>query len=336
MRTRCLILLACVGLLTSCARKPTNFRWEVNEPFAAFKGSPEEQQKLVDAVLKKTARIDSMTMFIAADTAFKLGRLEDSAFLLQAARFRSMMDMNRFPPKSRGSESPGIYLSFLSANAGQVIAPAAMEKPEVLAAVGRRFAAWDFNTIKRYNPGWEYTNPSKPTEDYKARKDEMTRALMTQAELMQDTEYANLFKSMNDFVTEHYAEILRGEDVDHEAQAKYRRDHARMVEIETAKGVEGFAAKFSPDALLNRGSVEPDITPSIPSTEPEQQEEVTWPALSLTGVLGSGSRGSCMINGKVVAVGEEVDGVKIIEIKEGVVAGEFQGECRILNVTPHK
>jgi len=314
----------------------------VNEPFAKFKGPPNEQQQLVDEVLKKTAMIDSMTMFIAADTAFELSRLEDAAFLLHAARFRSMVDMDRFSPKGRGSESPGIYLSFLSANAGQIIGPAAIEKPDVLVAVAKRFASWDFTTIKTYNPGWEYSGSPGSVESYKAKKDEMSRALTEQAELMQDAEYAGLLKSMNEFIKDHLVRRMQGAETTPAAQAQYRRSHARMVEIETAKGVQGFSVSFSPDLILGR-DLEPRAGPvpaqpgsnSVPATAPPpvpQTPATPWPALSLTGIMASRSGGGCLINGQVVSVGERIQGVRIVEIKAGVVVAEFQGERRELKI----
>ncbi len=62
------------------------------------------------------------------------------------------------------------------------------------------------------------------------------------------------------------------------------------------------------------------------------KEATPWPELSLTGVLESGSSGSCLVNGQVVSVGERVAGVKIVGIKKDAVVAEFQGEQRVLRI----
>jgi hypothetical protein len=311
----------------------------VNQPFATFKGSPAEQQRLVDVVLAKTPGIDSMTMFIAADTAFELGRLEDAAFLLYAARFRAMVDLERFSPKGQGGNSPGVYLAFLNANAHEVIGPAAIEKPAVLVAAAKRFAAWDFTTIRNYRPGWEYSGSPRAQESYKSKKDEVAHALTGQASLMQDAEYAGLLKSVNEFMKQYLAQMMQGTETTPAAQAQFRRAHARMVEIETAKGVRGYSTQFSPDVILRR-DLQRQAGPfptetgrnSAPAPGPRPTSTTPWPALSLQGVMGSGSNRECMINGQVVVAGGQIQGVRIVEIKSGAVVAEFQGERRVLNM----
>jgi hypothetical protein len=322
----------------------------VNEPFAKFKGSSAEQQKLVDAVLRNTPRIESMTMFIAADTAFELGRLEDAAFLLHAARFRARIDRDRFPARQQGSESPGIYLGFLSENAGQVIGPAALQKPDAMLAASRRFAAWDYGTIKTYNPGWEHSDPTGSPETYKAMHDKMAQALITQAELMQDSEYATLVTSMSAFAAKHFFETLAQDDTNHDARVTYERDFRRMVEIETAKGVKGFSSNLSPDMVFREQRPLPpsnafrDRNPedgnassglSMVGTTvswPAPAPSAPWPALTVSGVLESGAGGSCIINGRVFSEGDMIEGVRIVDITKNRVLAEFQGERRVLTI----
>lgn len=352
MRTSCLVALTCLGLLASCGKekRPGPFRWEANEPFAKFKGSAAEQQKLVDAVLHSTPRIESMTMFIAADTAFELGRLEDAAFLLHAARFRAMTDRDRFPARHHGSESPGIYLAFLSENAGQVIGPAALQKPGAMLAASQRFAAWDYSTIKTYAPGWEHNGPTGSPETYKAMHDRMAQALVTQAELMQDSEYATLVTSMSAFATKHFFETLGQDDTNQDARVTYERDFRRMVEMETAKGVKGFSPGLSPDMVFRKtealppsnafgdkdpedGNSSPDLsavgtTISLPMPAPR----APWPALSVSGLLASGTGGSCIINGRVFSAGDMIEGVRIVDITKNGVLAEFRGERRVLTI----
>ncbi|MFZ4397887.1 MAG: hypothetical protein ACOYOU_19935 [Kiritimatiellia bacterium] len=289
-----------------------------------------------------------MTMFIAADTAFELGRLEDAAFLLHAARFRAMIDRDRFPAKQQGSESPGIYLGFLSENAGQVIGPAALQKPDAMLAASRRFAAWDYGTIKSYDPGWEHSGPTAAPETYKARHDEMGRALVSQAELMQDSEYAALVTSMSAFAAKHFFETLGQDDTNQNARVTYERDFRRMVEIETTKGVKGFSPVLLPDlvfrkqqplppshAFRDRNSEDGNSSPglsTVGSTVSLPAPSAPWPALTLSGVLGSVSGGSCIINGRVFSAGDMIEGVRVVDITKNGVLAEFRGERRVLTI----
>jgi len=62
------------------------------------------------------------------------------------------------------------------------------------------------------------------------------------------------------------------------------------------------------------------------------KETTSWPAISLTGLIGAGSGGGCLINGQVVSVGERFQGVRIVEVKTGAVVAEFRGERRVLKM----
>jgi len=72
-------------------------------------------------------------------------------------------------------------------------------------------------------------------------------------------------------------------------------------------------------------------TAPAPKVEPTRQP-VVWPSLTLTGVMGRGNRGSAIINGEVVGVGEVVKGVKIAGIGDQGVHLEYQGEKRFLKI----
>lgn len=57
-----------------------------------------------------------------------------------------------------------------------------------------------------------------------------------------------------------------------------------------------------------------------------------WPMLELNGIVGGGSQGSCLINGRVVSVGDIVQGVKLESIHRDSVILEYEGERRRLRV----
>lgn len=61
---------------------------------------------------------------------------------------------------------------------------------------------------------------------------------------------------------------------------------------------------------------------------------VAWPDLKLSGVLRgiASGQGAARINGKMIFVGGEIEGVKLIEVKDDGVVLEFGGERKFLKV----
>lgn len=59
---------------------------------------------------------------------------------------------------------------------------------------------------------------------------------------------------------------------------------------------------------------------------------VAWPFLKVGGVVGKGLRGAATINGRIVAVGEEIDGVEVVSIGDYGAKLEFQNEMRFVKV----
>jgi len=65
---------------------------------------------------------------------------------------------------------------------------------------------------------------------------------------------------------------------------------------------------------------------------PAVEEVVTWPALTLTGVVGKGSNGSAILNKQIVGIGETIEGVRVIAIRDKGVELEFSGKKQILKI----
>jgi len=234
------VVTAALFLVSWASGASQEFRWEVNKPFATFTGTQEEQQAQVDAVLRNTNRINSMTMFIAADTAYVLRRVEDAGFLFHAATARAVFDLERYPPVAQGGNSPSVYVGFLSNNAGQVINPATTERSSTYSAIAKRLAAWDCSTIVGYSPGWEHRRINSSSESCERILDQRTAPMREMAKLFENPEYAAAFQVVRKYNLSSYKER-------NDLKAKTNRDaaFATMVEIETRMGIKGFAA-FTP------------------------------------------------------------------------------------------
>ena len=58
--------------------------------------------------------------------------------------------------------------------------------------------------------------------------------------------------------------------------------------------------------------------------------EPAWPSLRCTGVMGTGKRGTAIINGQMVNIGEKIEGAMIINITGPVVTLKFNNKTRTL------
>jgi hypothetical protein len=87
-------------------------------------------------------------------------------------------------------------------------------------------------------------------------------------------------------------------------------------------------------------SVEPDPEDVVPvkvdepedEPEPEPEPLVTWPYLTINGVLGEGKTGSAVINNEIVGVDETIQDVKVVSIGNQGVQLEYMGETMFLKV----
>lgn len=71
-----------------------------------------------------------------------------------------------------------------------------------------------------------------------------------------------------------------------------------------------------------------------PAVAPAPAEPVTvmWPTFNIQAAMGSGTAGSVMINGKIMAVGDEYFGIRILEITPRGVRVAYEGEERLVPV----
>ncbi|MBT7700716.1 MAG: hypothetical protein HN700_10515, partial [Verrucomicrobia bacterium] len=61
-------------------------------------------------------------------------------------------------------------------------------------------------------------------------------------------------------------------------------------------------------------------------------EPVEWPTVTLQGVIGRGKNGSAILNNKVLAVDETIEGVRVISVGKQGVELEFKGRRRFIKV----
>ena len=71
---------------------------------------------------------------------------------------------------------------------------------------------------------------------------------------------------------------------------------------------------------------EVSVTPVVEAPKPAAK----WPKVEVSGFMGSGKKGAAILNGEVVQVGGEIEGVLVKSIDGRSVVLEYQGEQRVL------
>jgi hypothetical protein len=118
---------------------------------------------LVDEGLAAPDTLAASRLFAAAMSAYGLKRIEDAAFLYHAAILRMQVDLARFVPKDRGSDSPAVYHRALSRVVGSVILPAINSRPEVLDRLLERIGDLRPHSDESYRPEWETIEERAPS-----------------------------------------------------------------------------------------------------------------------------------------------------------------------------
>jgi len=123
---------------------------------------------------------------------------------------------------------------------------------------------------------------------------------------------------------------------------------ARAVLSDVAKSrTESMDERTPPDAMVATGSTEPanpDEPPRAVVEEPRAPPRapiapappapVRWPKLTLQGTVATRSPATsqAIINGRMLRIGDRIEGAMLVAIEEGAVILELQGERRELRV----
>lgn len=78
----------------------------------------------------------------------------------------------------------------------------------------------------------------------------------------------------------------------------------------------------------------PERKPAPPPAPAQQAPEVQWPELKLKGIMAAGGTqaATALINNELAAVGEEIKGVRVVQIRAEEVTLEWQGRRQRLRV----
>lgn len=165
------------------------------------------------------------------------------------------------------------------------------------------------NSKTKLNEGNKVAN--SPTA---APKSETYSAVAQQTHALQSIETDVKQEIAAETAAEAFAETP-AEPPKHEQEQK----NANVESTSTAKN----KIKQAPPAI-RKGSA-PTITKVQP---PKPKPPVIWPRVKISGFIGHGQKGSVIMDGKMVGVGNKQNGVKVVKICPSGVWLEYQGEQR--------
>ena len=219
------------------ASKVTPLAWDKTQPFASFNASQAEQQQQVNYVLQNAQRLELEKLYIAANTAFKLERLEDAGLLFYAAILRTESDIDKYPPAGNGEASPVPYLNFLAVNSAARIDQALSFNPDQYDAVLKRFSAWNCQAPSDYKPSWEYSAVNPNAESCEVIKRKRVVPMQRLAKLFTNPEYRANVEKLRDYLM-----LDQQQQMQEQAIATRNQRLQSMLDYEKQQNTPGIAA----------------------------------------------------------------------------------------------
>ncbi len=113
------------------------------------------------------------------------------------------------------------------------------------------------------------------------------------------------------------------------------KDKVQANQAEQAEVVQGATPAPAPVAV----AAEPTpvaspvrVAAAEAATEPRRGKAVTWPRITVNGILSSGKQGggAAILNNRMVGANELIEGARVVEVQARGVMMEFKGETRLL------
>jgi len=192
----------------------------------------------VASVVQRADEVPSFLLFLASAKAIALNDIENAGFLFYTAQIRSQFDLQRFPPFTKGGESPATTLGALKDQIGAVVKPRVFRQPSVYSRIVQRLEQWVAVTKSDYSPGWEYQDEGVGGKDIKGWEKEAFRKFKSDhlvfargfAKLLNMQEYFDAFKSVQQYnsATQAYREIPKNKATMKNAENTMKKIEKRL------------------------------------------------------------------------------------------------------------
>jgi len=173
-----------------------------------FGGTPQKLNTLLDAMVADSSLMSPMYLLVAANTAIRLGRVEDAAFFLYASQIRAAFDFERYDISARpDGNNAATYLGFLNHTTGEAVNPAIHREPKLFASVIQRIERWEVvPAADAFYPEFEDAKGFRTKrEDWPARGQALKNDFLDKfgrryAKLLNDPEFFAAYMILQDVV----------------------------------------------------------------------------------------------------------------------------------------
>jgi hypothetical protein len=107
-----------------------------------FIGSPEEQKDIVSAFVRDNSKSDPTFLYLAANTAYKIGEIKEAAFLFYAAQIRKHLDYKRYGLGDAHGSDIQTYWGFLNHTIGESVNLSITRKPREFSEAIDMISKW--------------------------------------------------------------------------------------------------------------------------------------------------------------------------------------------------
>ena len=120
-----------------------SLRATVNDPAGDyFIASREQQKNIVSAFVEDNSKSDPTYLYLAANTAYRIGEIKEAAFLFYAAQIRKRFDYKRYGLGDANGNNVQTYWGFLNQTLGESLNPAITRSPREFSEVVDMLGKW--------------------------------------------------------------------------------------------------------------------------------------------------------------------------------------------------
>ncbi len=125
------------------ARQIESLRATVNDPAGDyFIASREQQNNIVSAFVEDNSKSDPTYLYLAANTAYRIGEIKKAAFLFYAAQIRKRFDYKRYGLGNANGNDVQTYWGFLNQALGESLNSAITRSPREFSEVVDMLGKW--------------------------------------------------------------------------------------------------------------------------------------------------------------------------------------------------
>lgn len=191
---------------TLTAEKIISLKTSSNDPGGDyFIGSPEELKNIASAFVADNSKSDPTYLYIAANTAYRIGEIKEAGFLFYAAQIRKGFDYKRYGLGEADGNNIQTYWGFLNETTGASVNPSILRKPQEFSEVIDMIAKWQvIPADDALYPKENYGSYAVPKDQWSTLADQVKQGFMDNfgnkyKKLLSDPKNVEAFNFVQDY-----------------------------------------------------------------------------------------------------------------------------------------